>query len=223
MSSLQEWQKQWELIGKVTRDEVLKILRMNFALYKLGAKPLTDAELQAMVEIWSIHFASYPYETILQAFVAANRVCKYPIQPADIFEQLNANHNAEMAEYWRKLKNAIDCAGYYMTWRGCPMALGVDEHGNLIKSNGAREIQNCFNSLPDIVKQWVGSPSELCNLSKYSEEELDRYRRPEFMKLKPATINQIGAERRLDAKTNARIAGNKQDTKGLIPQCNQAV
>lgn len=208
----------------MTKAEVMKIIRMNFALYKLGAKPLTDSEMAAMTEVWYLHFQNYTYETILQAFIAANRVCKYPIQPADIFEQLNANVQSEMAENWRKLKNAIDCAGYYMTWRGCPMALGVDENGRLVKSNGSREIQNCFNSLPDIVKQWVGSPSELCNLSKYSEEELDRYRRPEFMKFKPATINQISVERRLDAKTaNAGIAGDKQNIAGFISGRDQAV
>lgn len=202
----------------------MKIIRMNFALYKLGAKPLTDSEMAAMTEVWYLHFQNYTYETILQAFIAANRVCKYPIQPADIFEQLNSNAQSEMAENWRKLKNAIDCAGYYMTWRGCPMALGVDENGRLVKSNGSREIQNCFNSLPDIVKQWIGSPSELCNLSKYSEEELDRYRRPEFMKFKPATINQISVERRLDAKTaNAGIAGDKQNIAGFISGRDQAV
>lgn len=208
----------------MTKAEVMKIIRMNFALYKLGAKPLTDAEMAAMTEVWYLHFQHYTYETILQAFIAANRVCKYPIQPADIFEQLNSNAQSEMAENWRKLKDAIDCAGYYMTWRGCPMALGVDEQGRLVKSNGSREIQNCFNSLPDIVKQWVGSPSELCNLSKYSEEELDRYRRPEFMKFKPATINPIGVERRLDAKTaNAGIAGDKQNIAGFISGRDQAV
>lgn len=208
----------------MTKAEVMKIIRMNFALYKLGAKPLTDAEMAAMTEVWYLHFQNYTYETILQAFIAANRVCKYPIQPADIFEQLNSSVQSEMAENWRKLKNAIDCAGYYMTWRGCPMALGVDEQGRLVKSNGNREIQNCFNSLPDIVKQWVGSPSELCNLSKYSEEELDRYRRPEFMKFKPATINSIGVERRLDAKTaNAGIAGDMQNIAGFISGRDQAV
>lgn len=208
----------------MTKAEVMKIIRMNFALYKLGAKPLTDSEMAAMTEVWYLHFQNYTYETILQAFIAANRVCKYPIQPADIFEQLNSNEQSEMAENWRKLKNAIDCAGYYMTWRGCPMALGVDGNGRLVKSNGSREIQNCFNSLPDIVKQWVGSPSELCNLSKYSEEELDRYRRPEFMKFKPATINPIGVERRLDAKTaNAGIAGDKQNIAGFISGRDQAV
>lgn len=208
----------------MTKAEVMKIIRMNFAMYKLGAKPLTDSEMVAMTEVWYLHFQNYTYETILQAFIAANRVCKYPIQPADIFEQLNSNVQSEMAENWRKLKNAIDCAGYYMTWRGCPMALGVDENGRLVKSNGSREIQNCFNSLPDIVKQWVGSPSELCNLSKYSEEELDRYRRPEFMKFKPATINQINVERRLDAKTaNAGIAGDKQNIAGFISGRDQAV
>lgn len=208
----------------MTKVEVMKIIRMNFALYKLGAKPLTDSEMAAMTEVWYLHFQNYTYETILQAFIAANRVCKYPIQPADIFEQLNSNAQSEMAENWRKLKNAIDCAGYYMTWRGCPMALGVDENGRLVKSNGSREIQNCFNSLPDIVKQWIGSPSELCNLSKYSEEELDRYRRPEFMKFKPATINQISVERRLDAKTaNAGIAGDKQNIAGFISGRDQAV
>jgi len=42
----------------MTREDVAKLIRMNFTLYKLGAKPLTDEEMEtfrnALVEVLRI-------------------------------------------------------------------------------------------------------------------------------------------------------------------------
>lgn len=169
----------------MTKEEVAQLVRMNFTLYKLGAKPLTESEMQDMITVWAYQFRDYDGDIVKRAFLEANRVCKFPISVADIWEHLPKE---DMADNWRKLKTAIGKAEYYMSWRSCPMVMGVDDNGKPIKSSGTEEIAAVFDALPQTVKKWLGSSYELVNLSKYSEEELDRFRRPEFMKLSPEPI-----------------------------------
>lgn len=169
----------------MTREDVAKLIRMNFVLYKLGSRPLTDEEMETTIDVWAYQFRDYDGDTVKRAFLEANRVCKFPISVADIWEHLPKE---DMADNWRKLKTAIGKAEYYMSWRSCPMVMGVDDNGKPIKSSGTEEIAAVFDALPQTVKKWLGSSSELVNLSKYNEEELDRFRRPEFMKLSPEPI-----------------------------------
>ena len=38
----------------MTREDVAKLIRMNFTLYKLGAKPLTDEEMETTIDVWAL-------------------------------------------------------------------------------------------------------------------------------------------------------------------------
>lgn len=169
----------------MTKEEVTQLICMNFSLYKLGAKPLTENEMHDMVTVWAYQFRDYPVDMVKQAFLDANRECVFPITVADICSHLPKE---DMADNWRQLKAAISKVEYYMGWRACPMLLGIGEDGRPVKSSGTEEIAAVFDALPRTVKKWLGSSSELVNLSRYSEDELDRYRRPEFMKLSPEPL-----------------------------------
>lgn len=68
----------------MTREDVAKLIRMNFVLYKLGSKPLTDEEMQTTIDVWAYQFGDYDGDTVKRAFLAANRVCVYPVTVADI-------------------------------------------------------------------------------------------------------------------------------------------
>lgn len=199
----------------MTREDVAKLIRMNFTLYKLGAKPLTDEEMETTIDVWAFQFRNYSGDAVKKAFLAANKVCKYPICVADIFEQLPKE---DMADNWRKLKTAIGKVEYYMGWRACPMILGIDGNGKPIKSSGTDEINAVFEGLPQTVKNWLGSSSELVNLSRYSEDELDRYRRPEFMKVPPEPIGGLQERGRLaDGNHIAGITGNLPESCAGVP------
>ena len=43
----------------MTREDVAKLIRMNFTLYKLGAKPLTDEEMETTIDVWTYQFGDY--------------------------------------------------------------------------------------------------------------------------------------------------------------------
>ena len=66
----------------MTREDVAKLIRMNFVLYKLGSKPLTDEEMQTTIDVWTYQFGDYDGDTVKRAFLAANRVCVYPVTVA---------------------------------------------------------------------------------------------------------------------------------------------
>lgn len=73
----------------MTREEVAELIRMNFILYKLGSKPLTDEEMKTTIDVWGYQFGDYDGNAVKRAFLAANRVCVYPITVADIFKQFS--------------------------------------------------------------------------------------------------------------------------------------
>lgn len=166
----------------MTKTEVAELIQTNFVLYKLGAKPLTDEELKVMLNVWFFHFGKYPAATVKRAFLAANAVCRYPVQPADIFEQLAATAPQPNTEVeWQQLQEAVCKAARYVGWRTAPMLVGFDADGRPVKSDGSAELQRTFESLPQPLREYLGGASGLRDLARLSESELD-WRRSEYMR-----------------------------------------
>lgn len=166
----------------MTKTEVAELIQTNFVLYKLGAKPLSDEELKVMLNVWFYHFGKYPAAVVKRAFLAANAVCRYPVQPADIFEQLaqsapQPNPEAE----WQQLLEAVHKAARYTGWRSSPMLVGLDANGRPMKSDGSAELQRTFDGLPQALREYLGGVSALRDLTRLGDGELD-WRRNEYMR-----------------------------------------
>lgn len=161
----------------MTKEEAAQLIRMNFTLYKLGSKPLTDEEMETTIDVWTYQFRDYPGEVVKRAFLAANRVCVYPITVADIYKQLSQCIDPE-AE-WGTLADAARKAQKYMSWKNFPMVTGIDEKGGLIRSDGTEELQVLYDNLPPAAKSYVGSVGGLEELARTSDLT---YRRVEFLK-----------------------------------------
>lgn len=161
----------------MTKEETAQLIRMNFTLYKLGSKPLTDEEMETTLDVWTYQFRDYPGEAVKRAFLAANRVCKFPITVADIFDQLTQGINPD-AE-WSVLAEAAHKAQKYISWRSWPMVVGMDEHGGLIRSDGTEELKRTFENLPPAAKKYAGSVGGLEELARTPDLT---YRRLEFLK-----------------------------------------
>ena len=170
----------------MTMQEVLDLIKMNGILYKQSEKPLTDAEMSAMSSVWFYHFKTYPGDVVKRAFLAANAVCVFPVQPADIFAQLKimAKQNQMTdIEAWKLLKDAVNKARPLVYRHDCPMIVGIDEKtGKPIMSDGRKEMEDLFNSLPGPVREFLGSKSMLEDYTKLEDDEIERYRRIEFVK-----------------------------------------
>lgn len=169
----------------MTKEEVAKLIQLNFTLYKLGAKPLTDDELKDMLMIWTYQFKDYDGDVVKRAFLEANKKCKFPITVADIFEQMPKEN---MTKSWEQLKQAVDKAQQYIGWRTCPMLVGVTDDGKPIKSDGSAELQELFDSLPMSAQAWLGSPSALVDKANTPPDELERFERSRFMQQEPETL-----------------------------------
>lgn len=161
----------------MTREDAAKLIRMNFVLYKLGSKPLTDDEMEMMLDVWTFQFKDYPGDMVKRAFLAANRVCVYPITVADIFRQLASN--IDPPAEWDALAAAARKAQKFISWRNCPMVTGIDAQGGLLRSDGTKELQTLFEELPPAAKPYVGSVGGLEELAQTPDLT---YRRVEFLK-----------------------------------------
>lgn len=161
----------------MTKEEAAQLIRMNFTLYKLGSKPLTDEEMETTLDVWTYQFRDYPGDVVKRAFLAANRVCVYPITVADIFGQLSQNIDPD-AE-WGALADAARKAQRFLSWRNFPMVTGIDEKGGLLRSDGTKELKALFDSLPPAAKTYAGSVGGLEELARTSDLT---YRRVEFLK-----------------------------------------
>lgn len=161
----------------MTKEEAAELVLMNATLYKLGTKPLTDEEMKTVIDVWTYQFRDYPGDVVKRAFLAANRVCVYPITVADIFRQLSQNLDPD-AE-WNALAEAAYEAQKYLSWRNCPMITGVNEQGGLLRSDGTQELRELFEGLPPAAKSYAGSVGGLTELARTSDLT---YRRVEFLK-----------------------------------------
>lgn len=161
----------------MTKEEAAQLIRMNFTLYKLGSKPLTDEEMETTLDVWTYQFRDYPGDVVKRAFLAANRVCVYPITVADIFRQLSQNIDPD-AE-WGALADAARKAQRFLSWRNFPMVTGIDEKGGLLRSDGTKELKALFDSLPPAAKTYAGSVGGLEELARTPDLT---YRRVEFLK-----------------------------------------
>jgi hypothetical protein len=161
----------------MTKEEAAELILMNATLYKLGTKPLTDDEMKTTIDIWTYQFRDYPGEVVKRAFLAANRVCVYPITVADIYKQLSKCIDPE-AE-WGALADAARKAQRFISWRNFPMVTGIDEKGGLIRSDGTEELKKLFESLPPAAKTYAGSVGGLKELAMTPDLT---YRRVEFLK-----------------------------------------
>lgn len=161
----------------MTKEEAAELILMNATLYKLGTKPLTDNEMKTTIDIWTYQFRDYPGEVVKRAFLAANRVCVYPITVADIYKQLSQCIDPE-AE-WGALADAAHKAQKYISWKNFPMVTGIDEKGGLLRSDGTKELKALFDGLPPAAKTYAGSVGGLEELARTPDLT---YRRVEFLK-----------------------------------------
>lgn len=161
----------------MTREDVVKLIRMNFTLYKLGSKPLTDEEMETTIDVWAYQFRNYSGDAVKKAFLAANRVCVYPVTVADIFRQLS--QGIDPVAEWDKLAEAARQAQEFLSWRSFPKIVDRDAAGHFIRSDGRMELADLYESLPAAAKSYAGGVNGLIELARTPDLT---YRRAEFLK-----------------------------------------
>lgn len=163
----------------VNGEQALELLRMNYALFP-QTRAVDQDGINRAAKVWAFIFSDYPYDVVKRAYLECVKRCKFAVQPSDIIDALKQCEDP--AQDWEALKACFPKVCQYESWRRYPMVIGEDENGNLIKSDGRKELQGIFDSLPASVRRYVGSPANLLTYSFIGDYDLDKYHRPVFMK-----------------------------------------
>ena len=160
-------------------EQSLELLRMNYALFP-QTKELDEDGITRAAKVWAFVFTDYPYDVVKRAYLECVKTCHFAIQPADIIDALKRHENP--IKDWEELKACLPKVCQYESWRQYPMVIGEDENGKLITSDGRKELNGIFDSLPASVRAYVGSAENLAVYARVGSFDLDKYHRPVFMK-----------------------------------------
>lgn len=164
---------------KITRKDIVAMVGMIKANYTHAYKDVTKNELAAMVEFWYSSLAKYEKEVVNVAFQMAVESCTFPPTLADICKNIKEIRTATEpteADLWEELVRILPRVGrvaYFGTrqyW----------DNGRLVYP--ADELQGIYDSLPPILKAYVGGVSELVSLAK---QETLEYEKGRFLKALP--------------------------------------
>lgn len=168
----------------MTKEECAQLIRLNFVLYKLSQKPLTDKELAATVQVWHWHFGALPGPVVREAFLRANGVCRFPVQPADVLDQLRqmaAARQPAPAARWQALKEAARRAVTLAERRTCPLVVGLDAAGRPVRDDGTAALAALYAGLDETDRAFCGSAAGLVQLGRCGETEQESYRRAAYL------------------------------------------
>lgn len=76
----------------MTRDETFKILAILTAAYPNAYKNMTDDEVDGVVAVWAMQFATTPVEIVFLALNKAISGCKFPPTISEIKQRITALH-----------------------------------------------------------------------------------------------------------------------------------
>ncbi len=191
----------------MTKQEAIALVAMNYNLYNQTSTPeITDT----VASLWAFSFKDYPREVVQDAFMKAIQKSKFLIKPADIWEFMPKDEFSPEQE-WQMLKSKFSEVDKWAYARHTPCVLGLDAHGNLIKTNGVAELETLFKGLPIRSKGYVGSVAGLIDLSRKVGDDLDIYAKKDFMQFAALPENQ--ADRYL---TGQEVVAMLEQRKNLL-------
>lgn len=164
-----------------SKNKIIEMIGSIKTIYPYYAK---DANVEVLVNTWTVLLKDYPDNIIEAAFFKALQTCKMPPTPADIIEKIDgmlAVNEASDEELWTEYVKALRTTGaevYYLTYP----KYGVDHRMN---------IQKIWDKLPEKIKLYLGSKGELMRMSQsYTDEEL-KFEKTRFLKAMPTLKTKV--------------------------------
>lgn len=142
----------------MTREETTKILSIIKLAYPNFYKNITKQEAENTVNLYQEMFKNDEANLVIIAVKELINTFQYPPSIADIKNKMYQLTNVEKtpSELWDKLQSAISDSLYHSTER--------------------------FESLPDEVKQFVGSPKQLKDLAMMDSDVVHSVTKGQFFK-----------------------------------------
>lgn len=173
-----------------SKKKIVEMITLIKNLFPFYAK---DSNVEMLVKTWDVLLNEYPDNLVEVAFINCLKTAKMPPAPADIIEHINAiNETKEESteELWAIYIKALDETErqmYYFDFNYVP-----DYPIGNKKTQGqlAREcVEKLWISLPDRLKQYLGSKSVLMqNAKNFTDNDL-KFEKNRFDKMMPAIRN----------------------------------
>ena len=141
------------------RKEILMMLSLLKTAYPSFYKNIVKEEAEEVIKLYELMFSDENFEIVLLAVKELIKTFKYPPTIADINEkiyQLKNIENKSNSELWDSLLKAIRNGSYG----------SVEE----------------FNKLPEIVKEYVGSPTQLQEMAQMDSDVIHSVVKGQFLK-----------------------------------------
>ena len=166
-----------------TINKITEMIASIKTIYPYYAK---DTDVPTLVKTWAVLLKDFPDDAVEVAFFKCLQTCKTPPTPADVIEKLNALLNTNEAteeELWdtfrktlQKIEREVSCFHYNFIFPGETLSQGAKARKN---------VEEMWNRLPEQLKAYVGSKSELIHIAKtYTDEDL-KFERNRFFKVMP--------------------------------------
>ena len=144
------------------------------AIYPYYAK---DSDVKLLVNMWNVTLEEFTDDIVTVAYKKALQTCKMPPTPADIIENIKliarANEPTD-EELWSVLTKALRETSRQMYYINYPMP----------NTDHRQKITDVWDSLPEKLKQYIGSKGEMMRLSQYDDNSL-MYEKKNFLKTMP--------------------------------------
>jgi hypothetical protein len=150
------------------------------AIYPYYAK---ETDVKLLVNMWASTLEEFPDDIVMTAYRKALQTCKMPPTPADVIENIKliarANEPTD-EELWAVFTKALRETSRQMYYINYPMP----------NTDHRQKIEDVWNSLPDKVKQYIGSKGEMMRLSQYDDNSL-MFEKKNFLKTMPTIQTRI--------------------------------
>ena len=192
-----------------TKRKIAGIIASIKTVYSYYAK---DTDSAVLAKLWEASLSQYPDNAVEQAFLLCLQTCKMPPTPADIVAQIETASKASgVSEYelWdiltRALRETVNLIGEF----GYTI---IDRKTGLSQGQMARRrVDEIWDGLPEVLKQYLASKGEMMRMSQISENDL-RYERQRFLKAIGAVSEQVQIRERLSASkdTDPMLNGSER-------------
>ena len=177
----------------MTKLETAKILAILTATYPTFYKDMKDEEMDGVIEIWAEMFKDCDYRLVSLAVKELINSYEYPPTIATIknkmYELTNTNDTSP-TELWDKLLTAI--------------------------RNGTYGAEVEFEKLPDIVKEFVKSPSQLREMASMDSDVIHSVVKGQFLKQIENLKERIKERNMMLPETKKILLGSTEEEKKAI-------
>ena len=190
----------------ITKAEIIKILTIIQTNYAQAYKDITKSSLSLMADVWYNSLKIYPKDMILKVVQYTLEKNTYPPTLADIINNLKEivyltfpNVN----ELWNEILQALNSTQklYYF--------------GEQYIVDGVRpkdKLQNLFNNLHEICREWLGTPDTLKNMYKLDITALS-CEKARFIKEVPRIMESLWIKNRCEPKLLNNIVNKALPTR----------